>query len=35
MAEAIDFSEYNERIERQSAFVSNLMEGLKQVIVGQ
>ena len=35
MAEAIDIRELNERIERQSAFVTNLMEGMNQVIVGQ
>ncbi len=35
MAEAIDNRELNERIERQSAFVTNLMEGMNQVIVGQ
>ena len=35
MAEAIDIREFNERIERQSAFVTNLMEGMNQVIVGQ
>ena len=35
MAEAIDIRELNERIERQSAFVTNLMTGMDQVIVGQ
>lgn len=35
MAEALDIRELNERIERQSAFVTNLMTGLDQVIVGQ
>ena len=35
MAEAIDIRELNERIERQSAFVTNLMMGMDQVIVGQ
>ena len=35
MAEAIDIRELNERIERQSAFVTNLMAGMDQVIVGQ
>ena len=35
MAEAIDIRELNERIERQSAFVTNLMEGMNRVIVGQ
>lgn len=35
MAEAIDIRELNERIERQSAFVTNLVTGMNQVIVGQ
>ncbi len=35
MTEAIDIRELNERIERQSAFVTNLMTGMDQVIVGQ
>ena len=35
MAESIDIRELNERIERQSAFVANLMTGMDQVIVGQ
>ena len=35
MAETIDIRELNERIERQSAFVTNLTTGLDQVIVGQ
>ena len=35
MAEAIDIRELNERIERQSAFVTNLMTGMDQVIIGQ
>mgnify|MGYP000700734414 CR=1 FL=1 len=35
MAEANDIRELNERIERQSAFVTNLMTGMDQVIVGQ
>ena len=35
MAEALDIRELNERIERQSAFVTNLMTGMDQVIVGQ
>ncbi len=35
MAEAFDIRELNERIERQSAFVTNLMTGMDQVIVGQ
>ena len=35
MAETIDISELNERIERQSAFVTHLTTGMDQVIVGQ
>ena len=35
MAETIDIRELNERIERQSAFVTNLTTGIDQVIVGQ
>lgn len=35
MAETIDIRELNERIERQSAFVTNLAAGMDQVIVGQ
>lgn len=35
MAETIDIRELNERIERQSAFVTNLATGMDQVIVGQ
>ena len=35
MAETIDIRELNERIERQSAFVTNLTTGMEQVIVGQ
>ena len=35
MAEAIAIRELNERIERQSAFVTNLMEGMNQVFVVQ
>lgn len=35
MAESIDIRELNERIERQSGFVTNLMMGMDQVIVGQ
>ena len=35
MTEAIDIRELNERIERQSAFVTNLVAGMDQVIVGQ
>lgn len=35
MAESIDIRELNERIEKQSSFVTNLMTGMDQVIVGQ
>ena len=35
MAEAIDIRELNERIEKQSAFVTNLVPGMDQVSVGQ
>ncbi|NDV83742.1 MoxR family ATPase [Bacteroides sp. 51] len=35
MAESIDIRELNERIERQSAFVTNLTKGMDQIIVGQ
>ena len=35
MAETIDIRELNERIERLSAFVTNLTTGMDQVIVGQ
>jgi len=35
MAETIDIRELNERIERQSTFITNLMAGMDQVIVGQ
>ncbi len=35
MTEAIDIRELNERIEKQSAFVTNLIAGMNQVIVGQ
>ena len=35
MAETIDIRALNERIERQSAFVTNLTTGMDQVIVGQ
>ena len=35
MAETIDIRELNERIERQSASVTNLTTGMDQVIVGQ
>lgn len=35
MAEAVDIRELNERIGQQSAFISNLVTGLDQVIVGQ
>ena len=33
MAEAIDIRELNERIERQSAFVTNLMEGMNLSLI--
>ncbi|WP_196040066.1 AAA family ATPase [Bacteroides nordii] len=35
MAESIDIRKLNERIERQSAFVTNLTTGMDQIIVGQ
>ena len=35
MSENVDIKELNERIERQSAFVTNLVAGMDQVIVGQ
>ena len=35
MAETIDIRELNERIERQSSFVTNLTAGMNQIIVGQ
>ena len=35
MAESIDIRELNERIEQESAFVTNLQTGMAQVIVGQ
>ena len=35
MAEAIDIRDLNVRIEQQSAFVTNLVHGMDQVIVGQ
>ena len=35
MAEAIDIRELNTRIEQQSAFVTNLVRGMDQVIIGQ
>ena len=35
MAESIDIRELNERIERRSAFVTNLTTGMDQIIVGQ
>ena len=35
MAESIDIRELSERIERQSAFVTNLTTGMDQIIVGQ
>ncbi|WP_418458658.1 AAA family ATPase [Bacteroides sp.] len=35
MAETIDIRELNERIDRQSSFVTNLTAGMDQIIVGQ
>jgi len=35
MAESVDIRELNERIERQSAFVTNIMTGMDQAIIGQ
>lgn len=35
MAESIDIRELNERIERQSSFVTDLTTGMNQIIVGQ
>ena len=35
MAETVDIRELNERIERQSSFVTNLTAGMDQIIVGQ
>ena len=35
MAETIDIRDLNERIERQSSFVTNLTTGMDQIIVGQ
>ncbi len=35
MSENVDIRELNDRIEKQSAFVTNLMAGMDQVIVGQ
>ena len=35
MVEVVDIRELNERIERQSAFVTNIITGMDQVIVGQ
>jgi len=35
MAESIDIRELNDRIEKQSGFVTNLVTGMNQVIVGQ
>ena len=35
MAEAVDIRELNIRIEQQSGFVTNLIQGMDQVIVGQ
>lgn len=35
MAEIVDIRELNERIEKQSVFVTNLMTGMDQAIIGQ
>ena len=35
MAEAVDIRELNIRIEQQSGFVTNLVQGMDKVIVGQ
>lgn len=35
MAEAIDIRELNARIEQQSSFITNVMTGMDQVIIGQ
>ena len=35
MSEAIDIRELNLRIEQQSSFITNLMKGMDQIIVGQ
>ena len=35
MSESIDIRELNIRIEQQSAFVTNLVTGMNQVIIGQ
>ena len=35
MAEIVDIRELNERIEKQSVFVTNLMTGMDQTIIGQ
>ncbi len=35
MADSIDIRELNERIERQSIFVTNIMTGMDQAIIGQ
>ena len=35
MTGTVDIRELNERIERQSAFITNLTTGMDQVIVGQ
>lgn len=35
MADSIDIRELNERIEKQSAFVTNIITGMNQVIIGQ
>ena len=35
MTQSVDIRELNELIERKSAFVTNLVTGMNQVIVGQ
>lgn len=35
MSESIDIMELNERVERQSSFVANILTGMGQVIIGQ
>ena len=35
MAESIDIRELNQRIEKQSSFITDLTVGMNQVIVGQ
>ena len=35
MSESIDIRQLNARIEQQSSFVTNLVTGMNQVIVGQ